>query len=540
MVAPQRRGGPCYLAGVSRPPLRTVADLLAALPEALHPEALDVALDAPIGTPTDDSRAVEPGACFLAAPGLTVDGHRFVGKALAAGASLIVAQRDRAADLPELAGTPRVLVDDSRAALPLLAAGWYGWPGERLALAGVTGTNGKTTAAHLVGAVLRHAGRPHLRLGTTGNWVVDHETSAAFTTPFPLELQALLADGLARGATHGVMEVSSHALEQGRAAPLRFAAVGLTSFSQDHLDFHPTMAEYLAAKCLLARHHCDPAGVAVAPREQGEAAAAFLAAAGEGGVARCWRTSRSPVDEREAEIAVVERDRTRAGLRACIRTPAGELELRSPMVGEFNLDNLLVTVGLCLGLGLSLAEIAAALASARGAPGRLEPVVLPDHPEQAGPRVYVDYAHTPDAVERALEALRPSVPAGAKLIVLLGCGGDRDPHKRPLMGGVASRGAERFYATSDNPRTEDPEAIVDQMIAGVAANTAELIREVDRATAIARAVAEAEPSDLVLIAGKGHEDYQILGTTKIHFDDREHAAAALEARLSAPAKPDRG
>jgi UDP-N-acetylmuramoyl-L-alanyl-D-glutamate--2,6-diaminopimelate ligase len=514
---------------VSRPPLRTVADLLAALPEALHAEALDVAPETPIGPPTDDSRAVQAGATFLAIPGLTVDGHRFVAKALAAGAGLVIAQRDRllGGTLPELAGRPRVLVDDSRAALPILAAGWQGWPGERLALAGVTGTNGKTTTAHLVGAVLRHAERPHLRLGTTGNWVVDHERSAEFTTPFPLELQALLAEGRTRGASHGVMEVSSHALEQGRAAPLRFAAVGLTSFSQDHLDFHPSMAEYLAAKCLLARDHCDPAGVAVAPREQGKAADAFLAAAKQAGVARIWRTSRTSVPEHEAEIAVIARDHAAAGLHARVRTPAGELDLRSPMVGEFNLDNLLVTVGLCLGLGLTPAEIATALASARGAPGRLEPVLVPG---VTGPRVYVDYAHTPDAVERALEALRPSVPPGAKLIVVLGCGGDRDPHKRPIMGGVASRGAERFYATSDNPRTEDPEAIVDQMLTGVDSSGAELIREVDRGLAIANAIANANPEDVVLIAGKGHEDYQILGTTKIHFDDREHAAQALQAR----------
>ncbi|MFO7564133.1 MAG: UDP-N-acetylmuramoyl-L-alanyl-D-glutamate--2,6-diaminopimelate ligase [Enhygromyxa sp.] len=504
-----------------RKPLRTVAELLAELPPEQRPELFDCTPTAAIGQPSDDSRSVVPGGCFIATLGLTVDGHRFVDAALRAGAGLLIVQRDRA---PELEGHPRIVVEDTRAALPILAAGWYGWPGERLRLAGITGTNGKTTTAHLVGAVLRAADHPHLRLGTTGNWLVDHESRSGFTTAFPLELQALLADALARGATHGVMEVSSHALEQGRAAPLHFASVALTSFSQDHLDYHPSMAAYLEAKCLLAREHCDPGGVALAPLEQGAAAEAFLAAAAQAGVRRAWRTSRA--DPSAADIAVIER-RPGSGLRARVRTPIGELELRSPMVGEFNLDNLLVTIGVCIGLGLELEQIAAALAKARGAPGRLEPVVVPGVP---GPAVYVDYAHTPDAVERALEALRPSVPAGGELIVLLGCGGDRDPSKRPLMGAVASRGADRFYATSDNPRTEGPEAIVDQMIAGAVPQGALLIREVDRGAAIARAIAEAGPADIVLIAGKGHEDYQILGTQKIHFDDREHAEQALRRR----------
>ncbi len=504
-----------------RKPLRTIAELLAELPADQCAELLDCSPDAAIGRPSDDSRAVEPGGCFIAVEGSSVDGHRFLAGAREAGAALVIVQRDRA---PAGLAGPRLVVEDTRTLLPTLAAGWYGWPGDRLELAGVTGTNGKTTTAHLVGAVLRHAGRPHLRLGTTGNWLVDHESRSGFTTAFPLELQALLADAVERGATHGVMEVSSHALAQGRAEPLRFAAVALTSFSQDHLDFHPTMAAYLEAKCLLAREHCRAEGVAIAPREQGEAAEAFLAAAAEAGVARRWRSSRSPVAADQAEIAVVERF---AGLHSRVRTPIGELELRTPMVGEYNLDNLLVTIGVCIGLGLSRSDITEALSEARSAPGRLEPVRVP---KVAGPAVYVDYAHTPDAVERALEALRPNVPAGAKLIVLLGCGGDRDPSKRPLMGAVASAGADRFYATSDNPRTEEPEAIVDQMIAGVTPASTELIREVDRAAAIAEAIRDAAPEDIVLIAGKGHEDYQILGSQKIHFDDREHAEQALRGR----------
>jgi UDP-N-acetylmuramoyl-L-alanyl-D-glutamate--2,6-diaminopimelate ligase len=506
----------------SRPRLRTVGDLLAVLEPSLHAQAHDCSLETPLGPPKSDSRAIVAGDCFVAIPGHAVDGHRFAAAAMAAGASLLLVQRDR-----ELAHAyPRVVVDDSNAALPIFAAGWHDWPGDHLALAGVTGTNGKTTTAHLVGACLARAGHKYLRLGTTGNWLVDHESHAGFTTPFPVELQQLLADARTRGATCGVMEVSSHALAQGRARPLQFAAIGLTSFSQDHLDYHASMAAYLEAKCLLGSEHCRPDGVAVAPREQGEAAKAFLQAAARAGVQRCWRTSRSPG---EAEIVVLERHRVAIGIAARVRTPVGELELRSPMVGEYNLDNLLVSIGFAIGLGVDLESIEAALTHAVGAPGRLQAVRVPG---VEGPAVYVDYAHTPDAVARALEALRPSAErSGGKLVVLLGCGGDRDASKRPLMGEVASRGADRFYATSDNPRTESAEAIVDQMIAGVDEGGAQLIREVDRARAIARAISEADTQDVVLIAGKGHEDYQILGTTKIHFDDREHAAAALATRL---------
>jgi UDP-N-acetylmuramoyl-L-alanyl-D-glutamate--2,6-diaminopimelate ligase len=505
----------------SRTRLQTVGDLLAALDPSLHAQACDCGPQTPLGSPKSDSRQITTGDCFVAIPGLASDGHRFIDAAVAAGATLLMVQRDRQVGQTH----PRVVVDDCAAALPIFAAGWHDWPGDHLALAGVTGTNGKTTTAHLVAACLGQAGHKHLRLGTTGNWLVDHESHAGFTTPFPVELQQLLADARARGATHGAMEVSSHALAQGRARPLRFSAIALTSFSQDHLDFHPTMADYLAAKCLLASEHCRLDGVAVAPVEQGEAANAFLEAARRAGVERCWRTSRTAGD---AEIRVIERHAVAAGIAARVRTPVGELDLRSPMVGEYNLDNLLISIGLAIGLNVEVALIEAALGHAVGAPGRLQAVRVAG---VEGPHVYVDYAHTPDAVARALEALRPSAERlGGKLIVLLGCGGDRDATKRPLMGEVASRGADRFYATSDNPRTEVPEAIVDQMIAGAVPGGAELIREVDRARAIAQAIADADVRDVVLIAGKGHEDYQILGTTKIHFDDREHAAEALSRR----------
>ncbi|MBL9103134.1 MAG: UDP-N-acetylmuramoyl-L-alanyl-D-glutamate--2,6-diaminopimelate ligase [Myxococcales bacterium] len=465
-----------------------------------------------------DSRRVGPGDAFLAVAGLAHDGHAFIATAIAAGARVILLQRGRVAPPAH----PHVVLADTASSLPGLAARAFGEPAEHLRLAGVTGTNGKTTVTFLVAAMLAAADRKHARLGTTGDWIVDHAAPAAFTTPFPLDLQRVLADALARGATDLVMEVSSHGLAQGRVAPLRYDAVGLTSFSQDHLDFHGTMDAYLAAKCLLASDYRRPGGVTVAAVDDQPAAAAFLAAAGHDGPV--WRASRGA--DRTADIAVLEDMSDRAGFTVRLRTPAGEGVLRSPLVGAYNLDNLLVALGLALGLGVPLEAALAGLADCRGAPGRLERVQVPG---AAGPAVFVDYAHTPDAVARALAAVRPA--CAGRLWIVLGCGGDRDPSKRPIMGRLAAAGADVLVATSDNPRSEPPPAIVEQMIAGVPAEQRDrVVAIVDRAAAIAHAITRAAGDDLVLVAGKGHEDYQVLGAARIHFDDREHAARALAAR----------
>ena len=466
-----------------------------------------------------DSRHAAPGLAFLAVPGLTHDGHAFLPQAQAAGAAVLLLQRGR---VPAPAH-PHVWLDDTAAVLPQLAARSFGEPAKRLRLAGVTGTNGKTTVTYLVAAMLRAAAHPHLRIGTAGNWIVDHEAPAAFTTPFPLELQALLAAATQRGATDLIMEVSSHALAQARVAPLRYHAVGLTSFSQDHLDFHGDMDRYFAAKLLLASDYLRPDGVAVAAVDDQPRAHAFLAAARDTG-ARAWRASRGR--DRDAELCVLEDMSVGPGFDLRLRTPVGEARLRSPLIGGYNLDNALVALGLGLGLGLELADCLAGLAACRGAPGRLEQVV---HPGVTGPTVVVDYAHTPDAVARALEAVRPA--CRGRLWIVLGCGGDRDPSKRAPMGRIAADAADCLVATSDNPRSEDPPTIVAQMLAGVAPGRRALVHQlVDRAAAIDHAVSTAAPEDLVLIAGKGHEDYQILATGKIHFDDREHAMRALAAR----------
>ncbi len=507
--------GARYKTGVN--PTLTLGQLLADIEPA--PRYIDCGPDTPVTALVVDSRRVEPGAAFLAVAGETNDAHRFVDQARDSGASVLLVQDDRVGALPGAV----VRLADSNAAYPSIAANAHDRPGETLWLAGVTGTNGKTTTAHLVGAALHHAGLRYARLGTTGHWLVDRERPSAFTTPFPEQLQALLAQARDDGASHAVMEVSSHALAQGRARPLRFTAVGLTSFSQDHLDFHADMDDYLAAKCRLTAEHLRPEGTAVAAVDpHPDAAARFLAAAPS--TALRWRASRGAVPD--AEILAERFEQTPHGLRATVRTPAGPVELHSPLVGDFNLDNLMVALGLGLGLGVAPDALAEALAEATGAPGRLQRIAAPTI---AGPAVLVDYAHTPDAVARAIEAVRPA--CRGRLSVVLGCGGDRDPGKRPMMGEVAASGADRFWATSDNPRTEDPEAIVDMMLAGVPADRRDRVeRCTDRAEAIAGAIAEAADEDLVLIAGKGHEDYQVLGTTKIHFDDREHARDALARR----------
>jgi len=463
----------------------------------------------PVQGATSDSRRAVPGMLFVALKGGAHDGHVFVDDVLARGAAAVLV--DDGAATPS---GPHIRVADTWQALPLVASAAWGDPAAQMRLVGVTGTNGKTTTAHLVGAIFRAASRLHARLGTTGNWLVDHEDHAGFTTAFPIELQALVAEARGRGATDLVMEVSSHALAQARVAPLRYHAVGLTSFSQDHLDFHRDMADYLAAKCLLASTYLRDDGVAIAATDDQPASLAFLHAARGIG-------ARVP----DAEILARDIEYAATHTRARVETPVGAIALVTPLVGPFNLDNVLVAIGLALGVGVDGETIAAGLASSRGAPGRLESVRVEN---VRGPVVLVDYAHTPDAVERTLAVLRPL--ARGKLVVLLGCGGDRDPSKRPLMGEIAGRDADVFWATSDNPRTEPPESIVAQMVAGAAGARAEVIVEVDRAQAIAAAIAAAADDDIVLLAGKGHEDYQQIGDTKIHFDDREHARAALLRR----------
>jgi UDP-N-acetylmuramoyl-L-alanyl-D-glutamate--2,6-diaminopimelate ligase len=482
-----------------------------------------------IGEVRDDSRRVGAGDLFVAVPGTKTDGRRFIDSALANGAAAILTEG--AADAEIAARAALILVPNVRRALGVLAANRFGAAAD-LTLTAVTGTNGKTTTTYLCESILAAAGRPAGVIGTVGYCFGGKVKEAALTTPGALELHGELAAMQQAGATDVVMEASSIALEQDRLAGCRFRVAALTNVTQDHLDYHGTMERYFAAKRILFRELLVPAvGMAVGFADD-EAGRAMLREA-PGPVLTLSRQARG------ADVVVAERRLQADGIRLRLDTPAGPLDLASPLVGDFNVANILTGVGIALGHGIAGEAIRAGVAALRGVPGRLEPVA-----NQAGVLCVVDYAHTPDALERALDVLRPL--ASGRLICVFGCGGDRDRGKRPLMGEAAARRADIALVTSDNPRTEKPEAIIDMILEGVRRagkpeRSAEALArgqtgyhvEPDRKAAIGRAVALARAGDVVLLAGKGHEDYQIIGTQKTHFDDREVAGAAFAARGAA-------
>ncbi len=473
-----------------------------------------------------DSRRVGSGTLFVGLPGTAVDGGSFWPQVLEAGAVAAVIGPEAAAARPPSPGDPVLVVEPPLARWAgLLSAAFWGHPSRRMALIGVTGTNGKTTTTYLIEHLAAACGRPAALFGTLQNRWPGHSATAIHTTAFADLLQADLARAVAAGGAIAAMEVSSHALDQQRVAGCRFAGAVFTNLTQDHLDYHPSMEAYFEAKALLFAPDLLEGGAVVNIDDPwGKRLAQRLRAAGHGpeGLSPCWRCS---LADPAAELRISDLVMGADGVSGRLHSPAGEGPFRSPLVGRFNLMNLLEAVGVLLQQGLPLPLLLEGLASFRGVPGRMERVAAP-----AGallPAVLVDYAHTPDGLENALAACRPFT--GGRLICVFGCGGDRDRIKRPQMAAIAARLADAVVVTSDNPRTEDPQRILDDVVAGIPAGT-ELVVEGDRAKAIAAAIAAAAPADLVLIAGKGHEDYQILGTTKVHFDDREEAARALQRR----------
>ena len=456
-----------------------------------------------------DNRRVTPGTVFFCVRGFTRDGHDFAADAVARGAAALVV------DHPLGLGVPEVLVDDVRAVMAPAAARLHGDPTAALRTIGVTGTNGKTTTAYLVRALLEAAGHPTGMLGTVTSIVGREARDVARTTPEAIDLQATFAAMRAAGDTHCVMEVSSHALALGRADAIHWAGAIFTNLTQDHLDFHPTMEAYFAAKCRLFLDGRPQVAVINIDDPYGARLAAELA--GE-----------------PAQVITVGIDTAGADLRATdIESAfdgstfvAGGLELRSPLPGRFNVMNALGAVAAVRALGVEDATIVAALPEAGRVPGRFEPV-----DEGQDFAVLVDYAHTPDSLENVLAAARP-LTAG-RLHCVFGCGGDRDRGKRPRMGAIAARLADHTIVTSDNPRSEQPAAIVDEILAGIEDRSAtEAI--VDRHDAIERAVARARCGDVVVIAGKGHEQGQEFAAgRKLPFDDVSVAREALRARLVA-------
>ncbi|MBK7976214.1 MAG: UDP-N-acetylmuramoyl-L-alanyl-D-glutamate--2,6-diaminopimelate ligase [Deltaproteobacteria bacterium] len=436
-----------------------------------------------------------------------------------------------------------IRVPDTHAARAIVAAAMLGFPGHRMSLVGITGTNGKTTTSYLAESILSAAGHPVGVVGTVEYRYGDVRRSAPLTTPGAEQLQGLLAEMATSGTTHAVLEVSSHALHQSRVAGCRFAVGAFLNLTQDHLDYHGSMEAYFDAKALLFEDR-GPAGApgdAVINLDDAwgvdlvtRAASRVLTFA-----ARPTVAGDAVGPSREADVWVTERALSRSGTRARLSTPRGPIEIESPLVGHHNLENLVAATAIGLALGLDTEVIVRGLASASRVPGRLERVTPPPGVDVD---VLVDYAHTPDALARALEAVRPI--AHRRVITVFGCGGDRDRRKRPLMGSAALHLSDLVVVTSDNPRTEDPGAIIAEILPGLAdgrrvepdalgrAGRRSYAVVADRRAAITCAIDTAEPGDLVLIAGKGHEDYQIVGTTKHHFDDREEAARALEARAT--------
>jgi UDP-N-acetylmuramoyl-L-alanyl-D-glutamate--2,6-diaminopimelate ligase len=481
--------------------------------------------DPDVSVVTCDSRAVGPGALFFALRGVKADGHDFAAAAARAGATAIVAERPLAVAVPVL------LAGNARRAMALAAANLHGRPADALTLVGVTGTNGKTTVTWLVEACARAAGVPAGLVGTVRWRHPGADRPASHTTPESTDLQALLAEMRDAGARLAAIEVSSHALAQERAAGLSFRAAGFTNLTRDHLDYHGDMEAYFASKRRLFRECLAEGGVAVV--NAGDAYGARLAEELRREGRTVWRFGLGcPGCEDGAELVARGARVTLAGIEAELATPAGAVALRSPLVGQHNLENLVCAAGLALAAGLPPAAVERGLAGCAGAPGRLERV------EKDGVRLFVDYAHTDDALARALDALRALAPR--RLACVFGCGGDRDRGKRPLMGAAAGGRADLVVATSDNPRSEDPLAILDEIVPGLeragrrrlSAGEAErgadgYVVVPDRREAIRLAARAARPGDAVLVAGKGHEDYQLVAGEKRHFDDREEARRAL-------------
>jgi UDP-N-acetylmuramoyl-L-alanyl-D-glutamate--2,6-diaminopimelate ligase len=478
----------------------------------------------------DDSRRVGRGDLFVAVPGTVVDGRRFLADAVRQGAAALVLEGQPPAE-PAFAGAV-VIVPSARQALGVIARNRFRAAAD-LTLSAVTGTNGKTTTTYIVEAMLRGAGLQPGVVGTVsyrGPGLAGGARPAPNSTPGALMLHGLFAEMRAGGATDVVLEATSHALEQGRVAGCAFRVAAMTNLTQDHLDYHGDMQRYADAKAILFEQLIDRArGVAVTfiDDEAGRTMRArATSASARLGVARAQTAGADVVVERSTLDA--------GGTRATFATPLGRIEIQTPLVGDYNLENLAIAVGMAIARELPADAIARGAADV-AVPGRLQKVA-----NQRGVLCVVDYAHTPDGLERAIAAMRAVTTR--RLIVVFGCGGDRDRGKRPQMGEIAARGADLAIVTSDNPRTEDPSAIVDMIVEGVRRTiapklgAAELGRaargyhvEVDRRAAIRLAAAAAAAGDVLLIAGKGHEDYQIVGTTKHHFDDREEAADALSA-----------
>jgi UDP-N-acetylmuramoyl-L-alanyl-D-glutamate--2,6-diaminopimelate ligase len=458
-----------------------------------------------------DSRRVTAGALFAARAGGKLDGLSFWHDAERNGAVALL----REAGLDGVQAVPGIEVADVRRAIGVAAEAVYGDPSTKLKLVGVTGTNGKTTTAWLSEHALNRAGARAARLGTLGYSFEAQQLAGSLTTPEADDISRYAARVLASGASHLVMEVSSHALAQARVDALRFEVAAFTNLTQDHLDFHPTMEAYAASKRRLFDELSPAHRVINIDDDFGRRLAEQLGAV----TVSC---------QRRADVWATGVTSDEAGIRATVHVAERSYALRSRLVGLFNVDNILLTLGIVFALGLDVESALLALAGSSGVPGRFERCDRPEDDIQ----VLVDYAHTPGALARVLAEARRMTQAN--LVCVFGCGGDRDAGKRPEMGAVVGQWASHAIVTNDNPRSEDPESIADGIVAGLADKGSTFEVMLDRASAIDTAIMQAKPGDVVLIAGKGHEPYQLVGDRTLAFDDRDEARAALSKRRGEP------
>lgn len=460
---------------------------------------------------TEDSRQVTTGSVFAAITGDHHDGHQFAESAVAAGAVAILGDREK---VSEVQGVPYIHATKVRTAVGRIAHALYDDPSNSLSVVGITGTNGKTSTALLTAHTLEHAGHKTASLGTLGYHIGSENREAPHTTPFGPELAALFAEARDAECSHLVMEVSSHAIAQDRIAGIVYSAAAFTNLTQDHLDYHETMDEYLASKLELFDRVSGVQSFCVVNQADPYA---------EHFIARAPTKCITFGPQGDCRPERITRDGSRT--RFTVHTPWGVADISIPLLGEHNVSNATCAIAIAGGFGVGIGEIASALESAPGVPGRFE---LIDEGQDF--LVVVDYAHTDDGLTNVLRSARALNPG--RIVTVFGCGGDRDRAKRPRMARAAAEGSDHCILTSDNPRSEDPQQIIRDAEQGFTASAANATYESieDRRSAIRHAIAMAQASDLVMIAGKGHEDYQILSAGKIHFDDREEARAAIKDR----------
>ena len=497
--------------------------------------------DAEIGSIHYRAQEVKPDGMFVAIPGSTADGHDFIDEALKRGAAAIVTEKEIHPHASQCEGQPNtdavmIQVSNTRRALANLSAAFYANPSERLILIGITGTNGKTTTAYLIESILQKAGYAVGVIGTINYRYAGKIFDNPITTPESLDLQRILAEMLSAGITHVVMETSSHAIDLYRIHCCWLDIAVFTNLSQDHLDFHGDMQSYWACKKRLFTHHLDSGpkkghtqAVINCDNPYGQELVRLL----DIPLVTTGRQNGCTITPAAVRCAL-------SGIAGTIATPNGTFDFISPLAGQHNVENILCATGVGAALGLLTDTIKAGVESLSHIPGRLERI-----DNDTGRFVYVDYAHTPDALQNVIGALRDITTQ--KIICVFGCGGDRDKAKRPMMGEIAVKNCDLSIVTSDNPRTEDPQVIIDHILEGIkrvggrAYSRSDVktgfsgkgfLREPDRRRAINLGIQISQPGDTVLIAGKGHETYQILGKTTVSFDDREEARKAL-ANLAA-------